>query len=330
MSSLDRRPAWVDACTIGAATGSATPDGSPVVFSNSDDPFETRTRLVVVEPKSGNRFIGTQIVSPPPSMPFDQMYTRGLNAAGFAYTWASVNPATEPTFVDAIGIPYSQFGTLLLSSATTVADAIALLDAYPRAYHGNFIFADASGEIALVEISTRTYHVETRINDGAFARANHWISSEMAAIGEVELGASSLWRFQRASELVGQLSGSLDPVTIRRITSDHGARELGGFTICAHGAGDPNWLYRGGSVSSEISEPRLRRLWYSYGWPCGGAPEDPERQIYQDRSWGAYLPFDLDELEAGEYVTIDGRLTARAIAYLSRTVSQVPVLAGVA
>ena len=283
----------------------------------------------MVEPKVGYRFIGTQIISPPPAMPFDQMYTRGVNAAGFAYTWASVNPATEPTFLDAIGIPYSQFGTALLSSAATVADAIALLDAYPRAYHGNFLFADASGEIALVEISTLSYHVETRTTDGAFARSNHWISSMMAGIGEPEPGESSAWRYRRASELVRQLSGSLDAETTRQVTSDHEGREADGWSICAHGHGDRECRYGGGSVSSEIMEPAARRLWYCYGWPCGSPPEDPERQVYQDRSWGAYLPFDLDEMEPGEYVTMDGRLTARAVAFLARAVYHVPVVQGI-
>ena len=330
MSSLVHSRQWTDACTIGAATGSAARDGAPVVFSNSDDPFTTRTRLVVVEPQDGHRFVGTQIVSPPPTMPFDQMFTRGVNAVGFAYTWASVNPATEPTFHDAIGIPYSQFGTLLLSSATTVADAIALLDTYPRAYHGNFLFADANGTIALVEISTRSYHVETKITDGAFARSNHWISREMAGIGEVEPGASSVWRYQRASELVHRLSGSLDAETMRQITSDHEGRDVGGYSICAHGdGGNAQWRYRGGSVSSEITEPRLRRLWYCYGWPCGSAADDIELQVYQDRSWGAYLPFDLDDLEPGEYVSIDGRLTARAVSYLAHAVSRIATDQGV-
>jgi hypothetical protein len=321
---------WDDACTIGAATGSATRDGDPLVFSNSDDPFTTRTRLAVVEPKSGYRFIGTQIISPPPSMPFDQMYTRGLNEAGFAYTWASVNPETEPTFEEAVGIPYNQFGTLLLSRAATVSDAIALLDAYPRAYHGNFLVADAAGEIALVEISTLSYHVETRLIDGAFARTNHWISGEMAATGTAEPHASSAWRYQRACELVRELTGSFDAEAARRITADHAGQDTAGYSICAHGGGgDPNWLYRGGSVSSEIIEPRLRRFWYCYGWPCGSTPEDADRQVYQDRSWGSYLPFDLALLEPGEYVTIDGRLTARAVEYLARVATRVPVAGGI-
>src|SRR5215470_9755437 len=97
-------------CTIAAATGSATRSGEPLVLSNSDDPFATRTRLVVEAPANGYRFVATQIISPPPPVSFNQMHTRGLNEAGFAYTWAMVRPATEPDDSQAIGIPYYQFG----------------------------------------------------------------------------------------------------------------------------------------------------------------------------------------------------------------------------
>jgi hypothetical protein len=318
---------WVDACTIGAGTGGATRDGAPIVFSNSDDPFGTRTRLVVEQPADGYKFVATQIISPPPPVSFNQMHTRGLNEAGFAYTWAAVMPSAEPKDSEAIGIPYYQVGRLLLSRAASVADAIAIVEAYPRAYHGNYLFADASGEIALVEISTRTFHVESRTSDGAFARSNHWISPVMAPLGSTAFAASSTWRYQRASQLIEEQSGSIDVESLTRITSDHEGRETSGYSICAHGSGDANWLYRGGSVSSEIVEPRRGRFWYCYGWPCGSAPEDLERQIYQDRSWGAYLPFDIEALEAGEYVTIDGRLTGLGVKYVASTVSVRPTAA---
>lgn len=317
---------WDEACTIGAATGSATRDGAPLVFSNSDDPFTTRTRLVVVAPADGYRFIATQIVSPPPPVSFNQMHTRGLNAAGLAYTWASVRPVAEPASEEAIGIPYYQFGRLLLSQAATVADALALLERYPRAYHGNFLFVDAAGEIALVEISTRTYHVETRLTDGAFARTNHWISERMAPLGAPEPGQASLERYQRASELIAGPAGASDVESLARITADHHGLDTGGISICAHGNAPGPRHHRGGTVSSEIAEPRTGRFWYCYGWPCGSAPEDPELQVFQDRSWGAYLPFDLAELAPGEYVTADGRLTGLAVKHLAK--ARIPALAG--
>jgi len=308
---------WMDACTIGGATGGATRDGDPIIFSNSDDPFMTRTRLVVVEPANGYKFIAAQIISPPPPASFNMMHTRGLNAAGLAYTWASVAPRTEPTSEEAIGIPYNQFGHLVLSEARTVSDVIEILDRYPRAYHGNFLFADAEGTVALIEISTQSFHVETCVTDGAFARTNHWISDRMVSIGTDRVGQASLERYERACALIAAQAGAINKDSFSLITADHHGLDASGFSICAHGNAPGPRHRRGGTVSSEISEPRKGRFWYCYGWPCGSTPEDPDLQICQDRSWGTYLPFDLADLEAGEYVTTDGRLTARAIKYIA-------------
>jgi Acyl-coenzyme A:6-aminopenicillanic acid acyl-transferase len=331
MSFASHSESRADACTIGGATGSATRDGGSIIFSNSDDPFSTRTHLVVVEPADGYNFIAAQIVSPPPPVSFNLMHTRGLNAAGLAYTWASVAPIDEPTSEQAIGIPYYQFGRLVLSQARTVADAIGLVERYPRAYHGNFLFADAEGTVALLEISTQTFHIETHISDGAFARTNHWISTKMAPHGGERVGQASLERYQRASELIAAQAGAIDMESLSRVTADHDGLDGSGISICAHGNAPGPRHHRGGTVSSEIMEPRNGRFWYCYGWPCGLAPEDPDLQVYQDRSWGAYLPFDLAILEPGEYVTTDGRLTPRAIRYLTtmRTVDLVGAHANV-
>ena len=113
---------WLDDnCTIAGATGAATIDGRSLIASNSDDPFTTRTRLVVVEPPDGERFIATQIISPSNGNPvsFDRMHTRGLNAKGFAYTWSAVrpDPEHEPDSESAFGLPFYQFGRLLLSQS---------------------------------------------------------------------------------------------------------------------------------------------------------------------------------------------------------------------
>ncbi len=306
----------IDACTIGAASGAATADGSVLVWSNSDDPFTTRTRLVVVEPDDGYRFIATQIISPPPPVSFNEMHTRGLNSAGFAYTWAYVMPSTEPNDREAIGVPLNQFGRLLLSQAATIDDALALVERYPRAYHGNFLFADARGEIALVEISTKTMHVETRARDGVIARANHWISDVMVPVGSPEFRESSVHRYQRACDLIGQQQGSISVESLTAITADQEGHDRIGVSICARGNPNGDRPFWGGTVSSEIIEPSKGRFWYCYGWPGGPEPESPEQQLYQDRSWGTYLPFDLADLEPGEYVTTDGRITPLAVKYL--------------
>ena len=191
-----------DNCTTAGATGSASFDGNPIIGSTSDDPFTTRTRLVVVSPKNGHKFIATQIVSGDTrKIPdFNNMHTRGLNDKGFAYTWsgAGPNPDIEPISSQAIGIPFYQFGQLLLSEADSVEDGIGLLESYPRAIHGNFLFADSVGEIALIEVSTHSLNIETRITDGWIGRTNHWISERMSKIGQIpQVTDSTEVRFER-------------------------------------------------------------------------------------------------------------------------------------
>jgi hypothetical protein len=303
-------PGPVPGCTIAAATGGATADGRPLLMATSDDPFATRTRLVV-EDGPGRRFLATQIISPPPMVSWSNMHTRGVNAAGFAYVWSYVTPAHEPHDETAIGIPYYQWGRLVLAEAAGIDDALALLDRHPRAFHGNFLFADASGEICLVEVGTQSLRVAERTRDGAIGRSNHWTSAPGRSVEDADLACSSGHRCDRVNELLAEGHGRIDRETLMSICRDHAGRNdpTSGYSICAHGRPEQGdaWF---GTVSSEVIEPVSRTLWYCYGWPCGEAPDDPARQPFQEHSWGAYLPFELDRLDAGVQVAIDGRLTA--------------------
>lgn len=316
-------------CTLAGATGSVTRDGLPLVGGTSDDPFKIRTRLLVVEPSEGARFIATQIVSRNGKevAHFDGMHTRGVNARGFAYTWssASPDPRHEPTSQNAFGLPYSQFGRLLLSHAGSVEEAIGLLEHYPRAIHGNFLLADASGAIALVEVSTRSLHVETHTASGFVGRTNHWVSPKMAAIARaVEQNGSSTVRLRRILHLMEKGKGEIDVAYLAQCFRDHATLAGTGWSICAHGLRPGSDGERSGTVSSEVMDPTQGVLHYCYGWPCGGPPEEPNEQPCQDRSWGQYLPFRLHDLEPGEYVTTDGRLTPLAVRYLSQALPKVP------
>ena len=313
-----------DNCTTAGATGSASFDGNSIIGSTSDDPFTTRTRLVVVSPRNGHKFIATQIVSGDTSKisDFNNMHTRGLNDKGFAYTWsgAGPNPDIEPISSQAIGIPFYQFGQLLLSEADSVEDGIGLLESYPRAIHGNFLFADSVGVIALIEVSTHSLNIETRITDGWIGRTNHWISEKMSKIGQIpQVTDSTEVRFERIFTLMNERKGKVDSSFLELCFSDHFTLNDTGWSICAHGhTRNPNREGRGGTVSSEIILPSKGVMNYCYGWPCGGTVDYPEDQVYQDRSWGKYLSFDLEKLDAGEYVTVDGRLTPLAISYLAQ------------
>ena len=326
---------WLDDnCTIAGATGAATIDGRSLIASNSDDPFTTRTRLVVVEPPDGERFIATQIVSPSNGNPvsFDRMHTRGLNAKGLAYTWSAVrpDPEHEPDSESAFGLPFYQFGRLLLSQSQSVEDAIGILESYPRAIHGNYLFGDAMGEVALVEVSTQSLNVETRTNSGWVGRSNHWISPTMSAIGNTpDACDSTAVRYERITTLMAEGDGSVDPAFLSGCLSDHETLEETGWSICAHGHGDvPPSRERGGSVSSEIIQPALGTMHYAYGWPCGGEVDYPSEQPYQDRSWGRYMSFHLEDMEPGEYVSTDGVLSPLAVRYLADAGGESVAVAG--
>jgi hypothetical protein len=246
------------------------------------------------------------------------MHTRGLNEAGFAYTWSYVTPADEPNDATAIGIPYYQWGRLLLSEAATIDDALGLMDRYPRAYHGNYLLADASGEICLVEVGTQTLHVAERTRSGVIGRANHWTSGVKHSLEDRALSCSSTHRLGRVTELLREVDGRIDPAALMSICRDHVGRDQPGVrtSICAHQYPDDKELWFG-TVSSEISEPASRTFWFCFGWPCGEAPTHPDRQPGQVHSWGVYLPFHLAALEPGEYVTVDGRLTPLAFAAIA-------------
>ncbi len=317
---------WQDHCTTAGATGSASADGHALIGSTSDDPFTTRTRLLVDASNGDYHFIGTQIISQDLDTvaDFNHMHTRGLNEKGFAYTWSAArpNPEIEPDSSRAVGVPYYQFGELLLSQAKSVEDAIGLLESYPRAIHGNFLLADSAGEVALAEVSTRSLNIETRTADGWVARSNHWISPRMAQIAHTPTSNdSTVVRFDRISTLMEEGAGSIDPAYLASCFSDHATLKDTGWSICAHGhTMRPGGNGRGGTVSSEILQPTKGIMHYCYGWPCGGPVDYADEQVYQERSWGKYVAFRLEDLEPGEYVTVDGRLTPLAVRYLASRV----------
>jgi hypothetical protein len=224
------------------------------------------------------------------------MPSRGMNEAGFAFTWSFVG---APAPIDSIGVSFAAWGRLLLSNARTIDDALDLIEAPPRSIHGNFLFADASGEICLVEIGTDDYEIIGRTYDGSFTRTNHWLG---ATLGEGQDASGSTGaRLDRVGSLIDAAAGTLEPSSWTTIGGDHDQRDQG-LSICVHGEGF-------GTVSGEVSEPGTGTFWYSYGWPCGERPTRPEVQPRQDRSWGRFIGFPVAHLEPGEYVTIDGDLT---------------------
>jgi hypothetical protein len=302
-------------CTELVATGNATfPPNKTYIGGTSDDPWNTRTVILVREPSNGYKFIGTKLIASSP-VDWSNMVTRGLNEKGFAYTWQYCATTEEPP---PEGMNYSEFGNLFLKSCTTVEEGIEFIRSItPSNLHGNFYLADAKGEVAIVEVSYKQINVAFRTTDGAMGWANTYFSRKMDRLNPAKAKAlpSNLVRAERITELIKRYSGRINMSTLHQIFSDHQGRNEIGYSICQHDV-PAGKISKSGTVSSELIQPKQLTFWYCYGWPCGESPEDPAHQLYQNGSWGFYLPFYLPELEEGNYTILSGELTPLAIEYL--------------
>jgi hypothetical protein len=212
-----------------------------------------------------------------------------------------------------------------------------LVAAADRNFAGAWFFADAGGDFAQVEIGRASFAVVERSGaaPGRFAvNVNCYQDAAMASFqqpwGALDVDAAP--NGARREAAVAALVALDHPATLRdvaSILSDHtGADRPGamepwvfpsqGFSVCNHGTVGPHAAHGAvafGTVSAEILDPSARTLWYCYGWPCGDRSAAAD-QPFQERSWGRFLPFRLDDLPPGPMTTIEGDLTpegARAV-----------------
>jgi hypothetical protein len=326
-------------CTNISAAGRSLRDAAKVyIASVSDDPYDLRTRLVVVRPKSGYAYIGTDL-SPITAVVSVESYsestsgfpTRGLNEKGLAFTWAYAweNPDNP---VLRHGRKANEAWDELMRRCATIDEGIELLTDLPRDFGAAGMLADRNGDCVLVEIGRRRIEVARRFSrdiGGTGINVNCWMRMQEEE-GDPRAGldvstAPNRSRYERAKDQLGLLEGRIGLNEIRDILCDHANKDRfagensllrgHGFSICNHGSmrkpafdpKEPAW----GSVSAEIIDPVGGTFWYAFGWPCGEAPEYGD-QYLQDRSWGQFVGFPLKDLEEGDYTTLTGELTPLA------------------
>ena len=335
-------------CTnIGAAGRSVGSSGKVYIGSVSDDPYDIRTRVIVRRPKDGYAYIGTDLV------PLDaggsaKEYaasvggapTRGLNEKGLAFTWALAFERTDTKPPEGALKPHEAWD-LVLKRCGTVGEALEVLESLPRDFGASAMLADSQGNLALVEAGRHEFAVPQLLsaaNGGTAVNVNCWIAMQaehgnpMANMDSPT--ASNQTRYSQAVSRMASTDGHVDFASMKSILSDHAHRGRfagentmvrgHGFSICNHGsmhrskfdAQDPPW----GSVSAEIIDPVDGVFWYTYGWPCGDAPEYGD-QMLQDRSWGGFVGFPLDGLAEGAYTTLTGEMTHLAAQHFDRLIT---------
>jgi hypothetical protein len=318
------------ACTLMGASGSATNDGHVYMASTSDNPYIVGPRkpVYVTIPKGGYKFVHTPcIIQDPPGHFFDVGSDRGMNEKGFSWTRAWVVP-NEPEASNKMNAVdwFLKMG----STVATVDEAIQFVQENPKGIgdQGNYIFADADGNMATVEVGYQTVNVVKKWSKGEkgiAARANRWDSEKMKGldIGDTadphdhEYFVSTSFRQPRAMELLNGGSGKIDVEMLKKILADNVNRDkktLGdtGFSISNHGE-------TGGTVSAEVFDPANRTFWYTYGWPDADAKGgNPSLDGANQNTWGAWLPFVVSELtEEGYYTDWSGNITPMGARYLA-------------
>jgi len=289
-------------CTVFALKQTS---GHYLLGSNSDDPWDSRTRLVC-EKLGKYRFIATQLIcSGDQSVPWANMYTRGLNERGLGFNYAHVEP-NDGNWESEAGLSFRDFSIQLLSECGDTYEAEKLIRSQPRAFHGNFVMNDRANNAVLFEITTKNLRVVRADGlNGLYIRCNHYLCKSMQKWDSTEgsMRENSLIRLDSAYQAYSR-SDCKDFELARAILSNHVNRHEDepdwGFSNCNHGQS-------GGTVSSEIIDTAHGVFYYCLGWPCGEAPKY-SGQLYQELSWGCYKAYSfLDIPESGILVdVIDG------------------------
>jgi hypothetical protein len=241
--------------------------------------------------------------------------------------------AKDKAEADPNGPGLLEIGPTLLEKCATVYDAIEILrnqrrkDDFPTR---NAIMADALGNLALVEISYAQVNVAALTRDGYIVSTNHYVSDVMIPLGNTP-GASSIDRLNRGYDWFTNWFVNNKPHH-RWHSNKMRIEDL-------FSPGDGFWSYvyqtRQDSLTSGpgtvgVMQPMRLTYWFSYGWPGGNLPTKANelRQICQNMTWGAFIPFHLPEMVPGQYTTELGGLTPLGIQYVvshfSRHVQSAP------
>lgn len=275
--------------------------------SNSDNPYTVKSHVVGVV-DAPQPFVGAVVRCPGEEVvAWDGMVTRGVNRAGFAFTYAYVpDEAAAPEKKDE-KLPAQTWSREMVATTTTTADALEFMrDRLGTILSGNYLMADTTGEAVIAEVSGHRLSL-THPRGETIACANLWQTSSDPVPPGWGGETASVERSGRSWQLLGD-----EAVAPAHVLTDHEGLAVDpsgrGRSICNHGVDM-------GTIASEVLEGSTATLWWSYGWPCGHA--QGHEQV-QRASWGRFLGFRVDRLRVdAELTTVDGQVTAAGVQALA-------------
>ncbi len=232
------------ACTAVAVRGRRTNGGSPVIAHNFDNVDTILPHYVLRERHGEGQYRTLEFTVAPLSGAIDGVNEKGL-CITYDYGFTTCPGPPAPSVSMAISVA--------LGRCATVTEAIAAISGWPRCGGALLMLADASGDIAALELAgDRAQH---RRPEAASDVLFHTNAYHLAALKEVEAPAETCYseaapallrgrrvmesperRDARLAELLHNPRG-LSPDDLDGLMSDHGphgAPDDG--TICMHGA----------------------------------------------------------------------------------------------
>ena len=217
----------------------------------------------------------------------------GMNAAGIS---AATNEANSKDDIDRIGRSDVQLLNEVLATATSLADAKALIEETDHMTATIMVVADGRTDSGAVFEMTATHLSQRDLSsDGVVFATNHFIGAETAPHGYVEKpDASTISRFARLKELIAPdgsatLYGQFDPSSSVRVLRDH-HNPLTGQDVPRDQFDGGGTIANNGCIYSIVFAPKQRVLWIAAGEVP--VPMNP------------YVGFSLDELLGLENPTL--------------------------
>ena len=201
--SVDKTKAH--SCNSFAATGTATPDGKPIIaIDQMVDEKAMDTVILVAFPKKGTRFI---------SQPYSGRVNgnSAMNGNGFAWTMTAIM-MDQPVW----GLITETYFHYLAQNVKSPAEAQAYLKATPRAgVTGGFTMSDNAGNISVFESNALAWFLRSPGNEGETGQftvmTNHLVDPSMQQYNPVWLPVIGTYtRYDTVFEFITESLGAID------------------------------------------------------------------------------------------------------------------------
>lgn len=183
-----------EACTIWASAGDVVAGKGVIVGKNRDNSSSLHTRLGLVFPAKGFRFLGILDIEA------DGYVVAAVNEKGLVVVNASANSVQRSKRHVAV----EDFTQRILENFDSVDSLDKQRDIFRKTHPALYIIADST-RIMSVEVAPRGQVAITVKDNGTFAFTNHYTSQSLADANE-KISRESTLRLKRINQLIASLN----------------------------------------------------------------------------------------------------------------------------